>query len=319
MFLMRASKVLLLWFCACAAMAQDYPSRPVRVLVGFPPGGAMDSVARVLTPRLAETMGQPFLVENRPGAGGAIAADALVKAGADGYTLLLAESGTLIVPSLNPKVTYDPLRQFAPVAGACSLPLAFVVTPGFPAASVAELIAALKANPGKYSYASPGVGTLQHLAWELFSRQAGVSAVHVPYKGASAMMPDLMSGQVAIGVISATVAIPQGKAGKIRTLAVTSARRMPDAMDLPALAETLPGFSAAPNVFLVAPVGTPPSVIQRLSAAARAAVASRDVEENLARLGATPTPLGPDELGAQIAREVRQWAAVVKDAGIKVD
>ena len=300
-------------------MAQDYPSRPVRVLVGFPPGGAMDSVARVLAPKLAEALGQPFLVENRPGAGGAIAADALVKAGADGYTLLLAESGTLIVPSLNPKVTYDPLRQFAPIAGACSLPLAVVVTPGFPAASVAELIAALKASPGKYSYASPGVGTLQHLAWELFSRQAGVNAVHVPYKGASAMMPDLMSGQVAIGVISATVAIPQGKAGKIRTLAVTSARRMPDAMDLPALAETLPGFSAAPNVFLVAPVGTPPSVIQRLSAAARAAVASRDVEENLARLGATPTPLGPDELGAQIAREVRQWAAVVKDAGIKVD
>jgi len=314
-------KIFLLSFAlasfACAA--QDYPTHPVRMLVGFPPGGAMDSVARVLTPKLAEALGQPFLVENRPGAGGAIAADALVKAGADGYTLLLAESGTLIVPSLNPKVVYDPLRQFAPVAGACSLPLAIVVTPGFPAASVAELIAALKASPGKYSYASPGIGTLQHLAWELFSRQAGVNAVHVPYKGASAMMPDLMSGQVAIGVISTTVAIPQGKTGKIRTLAVTSARRLPNAMDLPALAETLPGFNAAPNVFLVAPVGTPPAAIQRLAAAVRAALSAKDVEDGLVRLGATPLPLSPDELGAQIVREVRQWAAVVKDAGIKLD
>src|SRR5260221_11553481 len=199
---MKKTFLISLVLASFAWPPQDYPPPPVRMLVGFPPGGAMDSVARVLTPKLAEALGQPFLVENRPGAGGAIAADALVKAGADGYTLLLAESGTLIVPSLNPKATYDPLRQFAPVAGACSLPLAFVVTPGFEAANVAELIAALKANPGKHSYASPGVGTLQHLAFELFQRQAGVTAVHVPYKGATAMMPDLMSGQVEMGVIS---------------------------------------------------------------------------------------------------------------------
>ena len=314
-------KILLLSFALASftCTAQDYPTRPVRLLVGFPPGGAMDAVARVLSPKLAEALGQQFVVDNRAGAAGAIAADALVKAPADGYTLLLAESGTLIVPSLNPKAAYDPVRQFAPVAGACSLPLAFVVTPGFPAASVPELITALKANPGKHSYASPGVGTLQHLAFELFRRQAGVDAVHVPYKGASAMMPDLMSGQVGIGVISATVAIAQSKSGKIRTLAVTSPQRLANAMDVPALAETLPGFSAAPNVFLVAPVGTPQSTIQRLSAAVRTAVSSKDVEEHFARLGATPWPLGTDELGAQIAREVRQWAAVVRDAGIKVE
>jgi len=309
----------LLLLIPCVGTAQDYPSRPVRMLVGFPPGGAMDAVARVLSPKLAEALGQPFVVENRAGAGGAIAADALVKAGADGYTLLLAESGTLIVPSLNPKVTYDPLRQFAPVAGACSLPLAIVVTPGFSVASVAELIAALKANPGKYSYASPGIGTLQHLAWELFSRQAGVNAVHVPYKGASGMLPDLMSGQVAIGVVSTTVAIPQGKTGKIRILAVTSLQRIANAPDVPALAETLPGFSAAPNVFLVAPAGTPAFIIQRLSAAVRAAVTSKDVEEHLARLGATPAPSSPSELSLQINEEVKRWAAIVKDAGIKVE
>ncbi len=302
-----------------ACVAQDYPTRPVRMLVGFPPGGAMDAVARVLSPRLADALGQPFVIENRPGAGGAIAADALVKAGADGYTLLLAESGTLIVPAMNPKVTYDPLRQFAPVAGACSLPLAFVVTPGFEAANVAELIAALKANPGKHSYASPGVGTLQHLAFELFQRQAGVTAVHVPYKGATAMMPDLMSGQVEMGVISATVALPQSRNGKIRTLAVTAPQRMAGAADVPALAETLAGFSASPNVFVVAPAGTPPAIVQRLAAAVLSVVTSKDAEESLARLGATPMPLGPGELGAQIAREVKQWSAVVKDAGIKVE
>jgi tripartite-type tricarboxylate transporter receptor subunit TctC len=279
----------------------------------------MDSVARVVGPRLQEALGQAFVVDNRTGAGGAIAADALVKAPADGYTLLLAESGTLIIPSMNPKVTYDPLKQFAPVGGACSLPLAFVVTPGFKPASVAELIAALKASPGKHSYASPGVGTLQHLAFELFQRQAGVSAVHVPYKGASAMLPDLMSGQVEIGVISATVALPQSRSGKIRALAVTSPQRMANAPEVPAMAETLPGFSASPNVFVVAPAGTPAPIVQKLADTLRKAVASKEVEEGFAKLGATPLPLSPAELGAQIAREVKQWAAVVKDAGIKIE
>jgi len=314
-------KILLLSFALAsfACTAQDYPTRPVRMLVGFPPGGAMDSVARVISPRLAEALGQAFVVENRTGAGGAIAADALVKAAADGYTLLLAESGTLIIPSMNSKVAYDPLRQFAPVAGVCSLPLAFVVAPGFKPANVAELIAALKANPGKHSYASPGVGTLQHLAFELFQRQAGVTAVHVPYKGASGMLPDLMSGQVEIGVVSATVALPQSRTGKIRTLAVTTPQRMAGAADVPALAETLPGFSASPNVFVVAPSGTPAAVIQKLADTLKLAVGSKDVEESLAKLGATPMALSPPELGAQIARELKQWAAVVRDAGIKLE
>src|SRR5258706_12448957 len=187
----------------------------------------MNAVARVLSPKLADALGQPFVVETRAGAAGAIAADALVRSAADGYALLLAESGTLIVPAMNPKAAYDPLKQFAPVAGVCSLPLAFVVAPSFPATSMPELIAALKASPGKYSYASPGIGTLQHLAFELFRRSAGVDAVHVPYKGASGMLPDLMAGQVQIGVVSSTVAVAQGRAGKIRVLPVTSPQRRP--------------------------------------------------------------------------------------------
>jgi tripartite-type tricarboxylate transporter receptor subunit TctC len=312
-------KLLLLVLVPFAAIAQDYPTRSVRLLVGYAPGGGMDTISRVVAPKLSEALGQPFVIENRPGASGGVAAEALVNAPADGHVLMVAESGTLALPAVNPKVTLDPARQFAPVGGICMLPMAFVVHPGFPAQNTRELVAELKANPGKYSYASPGVGSLQHLAFELFKRQAGVDAQHIPYKGATTMMPDLMNGQVPIGVISSLAAMGPTRSGRIRTLAVTSPQRLPSAPEWPSMAETLPGFSAAPNVFLVAPPGTPAAVIQKLSAVLRAAVAAKDVEENLAKQGATTTPSSPAELGAQIAEETRRWAAVVKDAGIKVD
>ncbi|MGH8741740.1 MAG: Bug family tripartite tricarboxylate transporter substrate binding protein [Burkholderiales bacterium] len=289
------------------------------MLVGYAPGGGMDTIARVVAPRLSEALGQQFVIENRPGASGRVAAEALVGSQADGYVLMVAESGTLALPAVNPRVTLDPVKQFAPVGGICMLPMAFVVSPGFPAKSTRELIAAMKAAPGKYSYASAGIGSLQHLAFELFKRSAGVDAVHVPYKGASAMMPDIISGQVPIGVVSALAAMGPTRAGRIRTLAVTSPERLPSAPEWPTMAETLPGFSAAPNVFLVAPAGTPAAVVQKLSAATRAAVTSKEVADNFAKQGATPTPSSPQELGARIAEETRRWAAVVKDAGIKID
>lgn len=302
-----------------SAFSQDYPSRPVRMLIGYAPGGGMDTIARVIAPRLSEALGQQFLVENRPGASGGVAAESLVNANPDGHVLMVAESGTLALPAVNPRVKLDPVKQMAPVGGICMLPMAFVVNPGFPAQSTRELIATLKANPNKYSYASPGIGSLQHLAFELFKRQAGVEVVHIPYKGATAMMPDIMNGQVPIGVISALAAMGPTKAGKIRTLAVTSPQRLPSAPDWPTMADTLPGFSAAPNVFLVAPAGTPAAVVQKLSDALRAVVTSKDVVENFARQGATSTPSSPAELGRQVAEETRRWAAVVKDAGIKVE
>ena len=317
---MRANRVLfLLWFWACAVAAQDYPARQVRVLVGYPPGGGMDTISRVVMPKLAEALGQPFLVENRPGASGGVAAEALVKSAPDGYVLMVAESGTLALPAVSPRVSLDPVRQFAPVGGICTLPMAFVANAEAPFRTTQEMIAALKANPGKYSYASPGIGTLQHLAFEQFRRAAGVEALHVPYKGAAAMMPDLMGGQVQIAVISALAAQGPSRTGKIRTLAVTSPQRLANSPELPTMAETLPGFNAAPSVFLVAPAGTPAAVVQRLSSVLRTALASRDVEENFAKQGATAAPGSPQELGALIAEETRRWAAVVKDAGIKVD
>ena len=300
-------------------LAQEYPTRPVRMLVGYAPGGGMDTLARVIGPKLSAALNQQFIVENRPGASGGVAAEALVNAPADGYVLMVAESGTLALPAVNPKVRLDPVKSFTPVGGIAMLPMAFVVNPGFPAQSTRELIAELKGNPRKYTYASPGVGSLQHLAFELFKRSAGVDAIHVPYKGATTMMPDIMNGQVPIGVISALAALGPTKAGRIRTLAVTSPQRLPNMPEWPTMAETLPGFSAAPNVFLVAPAGTPAPVVQKLSATLRAALASKDVEETFAKQGATPTPSSPSELGQQIADEVKRWAAVVKEAGIKVE
>ena len=311
--------VTILGLLAVTANAQEYPNRPVRMLVGYAPGGGMDTISRIVAPKLAEALGQQFVVENRPGASGGVAAEALVKSAPDGYILMVGESGTLALPAVNPKVTLDPVKQFTPVGSICSLPMAFVVNTGFPAQNVQELIRELKSNPGKYSYASPGIGSLQHLAFELFQRQAGVNALHVPYKGASAMMPDIMSGQVPIGVISALAAIGPTKQGRIRTLAVTSPQRLQSNPDWPAMAETLPGFSAAPNVFLVAPPGTPAGVVTRLSNALRTAVSAPDVIENLAKQGATAAPSSPAELGAQIAEETKRWAAVVKDAGIKTE
>ena len=316
---MRALLAAFFLLMSSQSFAQDYPSRTVRMLVGYAPGGGMDTIARVLAPKLSASLGQQFVIENRPGASGGVAAEALAGSAPDGYVLMVAESGTLALPSVNPKVSFDPLRQFAPVGGVCMLPMAFVVNPGFPAKSTAELIAVLKASPGKYPYASPGIGTLQHLAFELFKRQAGVEVQHVPYKGASAMMPDLMSGQVPIGVISALAAIGASKAGRIRALAVTSPERLPSAPDWPTMAETLPGFSAAPNVFVVAPAGTPPAIREKISREIQKALASPDIRENFAKQGATPTPSSPEQLGAQIAEEVKRWAAVVKDANIRVE
>jgi tripartite-type tricarboxylate transporter receptor subunit TctC len=310
---------LLLVGASALGQAQEYPTRAVRMLVGYGAGGGMDTITRLVAPKLSAALGQPFVVENRPGGTGSVAAEALVASAPDGYTLMAAESGTLALPSLNPRVRIDPVKEFAPVGAVCVLPMAFVVNPALPAKTMPELIALLKANPGKYSYASPGVGSIQHLAFELFERAAGVQLLHVPYKGAASMMPDLLSGQVPIGVISSLAAMGPSKAGRLRTVGVTSAQRVPSIPQWPAIAETLPGFSAAPSVFIVAPAATPRAVIGRLNAALQDAVRSKEVEESFARQGATPTPGSADALGVQIADETRRWAGVVREAGIKIE
>jgi tripartite-type tricarboxylate transporter receptor subunit TctC len=302
---------------AAAAHAQEYPTRPVRLLVGYPAGGGADGLARTVSARLGDVLGQQVIVDNRPGAGGTVAADALAKAAPDGHTLYFADTAILIAPAVYARLTYDPVKSFAPVGNVCSLPLVFVANPALPASSPPELIALLKGNPGKYSYGSPGFGTVQHLAFELFKKQAGVDVVHIPYKGAAPIIPDLLSGQIPLAIISAAPAIAQARAGKLKAIALSSPVTLAAAPDWPALAATLPGFDASPRLFILAPAGTPQPVIARLSGTLRDVLALPEVNESLSRQGATAEWSSPEALGRQIAAETAKWGAIARDAGLK--
>ncbi len=299
------------------AHAQPYPNRPVRLLVGYPAGGGADALARLTATHLGEALGQPFVVENRAGAGGTLAADAVAKAAADGYTLLFGETGLLIAPAVYASLPFDPVKSFAAVGAVCALPLVVVANPSVPARNADDLIALLKANPGKYSYGSPGFGTVHHLAMELFRMQAGVDFVHVPYKGAALIIPDLVSGQIPLAILSAPPALAQAKAGKLRAIALTSPVRLSGAPDWPALADSLPGFDASPRLFVLAPAGTPAAVIARLDTAITGMLAKPAVLATLAAQGAAPSPAGADELAAFIAAEVRKWGAIARQSGAK--
>ena len=314
---LRALLATLLAALSTVAAAQSYPARPVRMLVGYAAGGGADGLARILAAKLTEGLGQQVVVENRPGAAGTVAADALAKSSPDGYTIYFADTAILIAPSMYAKLPYDVAKSFAPVAGVCTLPLAFVVHPSFPAKNPQELIAALKAEPGKYSYGSPGVGTVQHFAAEMFKKMAGVQILHVPYKGASPILADLIGGQIPIAVVSAAPAIAQSRAGKLRSIALTGRERLSSVPDWPTLAETLPGFDASPRLFLIAPAGVPGAVVQRLSEQTQAALGAKDLIAGFEKMGASTMPMSPQELGTVMAGEVTRWAQVARDSGIK--
>jgi tripartite-type tricarboxylate transporter receptor subunit TctC len=315
------SLVLAMALAATAAgvQAQPYPSKPIRLLVGYPPGGGMDAIARVFAQKISEDLGQQMVVENRAGASGAIAADAAAKSPPDGYSLYLGESGYLILSTISPNLSTDPVKSFVPVAPVGSLPLVFAVPPDFPAQNVRELVAVIKANPGKYSYGSPGVGTVHHLAFELFKRAAGLDVVHVPYKGGPPIVPDLITGRIAVGVLSSSLAAGPAKSGKVRPIALTSPQRVSFAPDWPPLAETLPGFDASPTIFLLAPAGTPAAVVARLNEATRRNLALAEVQQGFANQGGTPMPGSSEELRSQISAEIKRWGAIAKEAGIRVE
>jgi tripartite-type tricarboxylate transporter receptor subunit TctC len=304
---------------AAPSHAQQYPNRPIRMLVGYAAGGGADALARIVAGKLGDALGQQVAVDNRPGAGATIAADALAKSAPDGYTLYFADTAILIAPAVYAKLTYDPVKSFAPVGNVVSLPLVFVANPAVPAATAPELIALLKANPGKYSYGSPGFGTVQHFAFELFKKQAGVDVVHIPYKGAAPIVPDLLSGQIPLAIISASPALAQARAGKLKAIALSSPVKLAAAPDWPALADTLPGFDASPRLFILAPAGTPQPIVAQLSEALRKVLVQPDLLENFGKQGATAEWTSPDDLGKQIAAEVRKWANLAKDAGLKPD
>jgi tripartite-type tricarboxylate transporter receptor subunit TctC len=298
-----------------------YPERPITLVVPFPAGGSTDLVARVVAERMGKELGQSIIVENRGGAGGNIGSAAVAKADPDGYTILM---GTVATHALNPalyrKMPYDAVADFAPVALLVVVPNVLVVNPDFPAKNVQELIALLKEKPGEYSYASSGNGTPLHLSGELFKSMAGVDMVHIPYKGAGPALIDVMGGHVPIMFDNLPSSTEHIRAGKMRGLAVTTAERAPSMPDLPTIAESgLPGYETYTWNALFAPAGTPKDVIDRLNAAANAAVADPDVQAKLKDVGAVPKGSTPEELASHVQAELAKWAPVVKASGAQID
>ena len=298
------------------AHAQQYPSKPVRMLVGVAPGGGLDAGTRTVAGKLSELLGQSFVVENRSGGGGTIAAAAVAKSPADGYTLLMAATTIMIHPAVYANLPYDPVKSFTPVGMAGTDILVITTHPSVPAKSAAELIALLKASPGKYHYGSPGMGTVVHLAMEIFKSQAGVDIVHVPYKGAAQVMPDHMSGQIPLAIMTINTALTQVKAGKIRAIGISSPVKL-GVVDWPAIADTLPGFDAASTRFLLAPVGVPREVVARLSDGLRRTLDAEDVQRAFTAQGSHWQFVTPEALAASMPGEVQKWSTAAKAAGVK--
>jgi len=299
------------------ARAQAYPSRPVRIVVGFPPGGGTDIAARLIGQWLSERLGQQFVIENRPGAGSNIATEAVVRASADGYTLLLVSAAHAINATLYDKLNYNFLRDFAPVAGIIRVPNVMEVNPSLPPKSVSEFIAYAKANPGKVNYASGGNGTAQHLSGELFKMMTGVVMVHVPYRGDAPALTDLIGGQVQVMFGSIPPSVEHVRAGKLRALAVTTATRSEALPDIPTVSDFVPGYEASAWYGIGAPRNAPGEVVDKLNKEINAALADTKMNARLADLGGKVLPGSPAEFGKLIADETEKWAKVVKFAGIK--
>ena len=315
----RAMLAAALALAAPLAGAQAFPNRPIRLMVGYAAGGGVDAIARMLSARLPSLLGQPVVVENKAGATGMIAADAVAKAPADGYTLLLGESGLLIASHLQARAPVDPLKAFTPVAGVFVAPLMIVANNNLGASTPRELIALLKANPGRYSYATSGVGTVHHLGFELLKARTDTFIVHIPYRGAAQIMPDVISGQVPIGVVSAAAGLAQAKAGKLRAIALMNTGKLLGAENVPALADALPGFNVAPRLMLLAPAGTPAAVVEKLNEAVRTVLASAELAQAAAAQGAIPAYVAPAPLGVEMTHESAEWARIIKAQKISAE
>ena len=306
---------------AGAALAQGYPNRPVKVIIPWPPGQATDLAARIVGDKLAAQLGQPFVMENRPGAGGAIGTDFVAKSAPDGYTLLAASSGPIsIMPNLQ-KTPYEPLRDFAPASIIATLPFSLVVASSFPAQNMKEFLALVRANPGKYTFASSGTGATAHMFAELFNSMAQLKAVHVPYKGSVPALTDVMGGQVSYAIETVAATGAHVKSGKLRTFGVTTAKRSAAMPDVPTLAEAaeIPGYDCAAWVGYLAPAGTPKEVLAKLAAEIQKAMQGADVKERYLVLGMDVASNTPDDMAAYMKREQERYGQIVKSAGIKIE
>jgi len=301
------------------AYAQDYPTRPVRIIEGFGGGSTPDLVSRLIGQWLAERLGQPFVVEERTGAGSNIATEAVVTASPDGYTLLNVVTANAINATLYEKLDFDFIRDIAPVAGLLRFPMVLLVNPSVPAGTLAEFIAYAKANPGKINIASPGVGTPMHVAAELLKLMAGIDLVHVAYRGPAAAFTDLFGGQVHAFIITVSTAIGPNKAGKVRALAVTGTTRSDVLLDVQAVSEVLPGFEASAWNGIGAPKATPAAIIDKLSANITADLADATLKARIKDVGGETVPMPAAEFAGFIVKETEKWAKVVKFSGAKVN
>jgi tripartite-type tricarboxylate transporter receptor subunit TctC len=301
------------------AWAQPYPTRPVRIIVGFPPGGLNDIHARLIAEWLTRQIGRPFIVENRPGAGGNIGAEAAVRAAPDGYTLMLATTADIRNEILYNDLKFSFVRDIAPVASIARGPLVLLVHPSFSVQSVPELIAAAKANPDGMTVASAGIGTGQHISWELFRSMTGVRMVHVPYRGGAPALTDLLGRQVQVYFSTSSDAIEHIRAGRLRALAVTSATRMEALPGIPTVGEFVPGFEAVSWSFIVAPRDTPAAIIAVLNKAINAGLADPKVNQSIVGWGETALAISPAECGKVVADENEKWGKVIRAANIKLD
>jgi tripartite-type tricarboxylate transporter receptor subunit TctC len=316
--------LLAAWMLPSAALAQNvasaYPSKPIRLVVPFPAGGATDIFARTLSQKLAEKIGTTVVVDNKPGAGGTLGSDLVAKSPADGYTLLLATSSThSIGPNLNPKMPYDAVRDFTPIAQVGNAPSIMLVPNSSPAKTIQEWIDYAKKNPGRLNYASSGNGTIVQLTAELFKAQAGLFVVHIPYKGTALAMPDLISGKVDVLFDSLPTGLPHVKEGRLRALGVTSAQRTSMAPGLPAIAEVLPGYESNTWFGLFGPAGVRPEIVNRVNAAALQALADPEVKDKLLRLGIEPIGSSPSQFANMLTTESAKWKKIINERKITLD
>ncbi len=303
-----------------AALAQaPYPSRPVHIVVPFPAGGPTDVLTRLLAQKLSERWSQPVVVDNKPGAGGAIGSDFTAKSAPDGYTLVMATSSTHSIGPALQKLSYDPIRDFAPISQVSNATNVLLVSPKLGVSSVKELVALAKAKPGQLNFASSGIGTIPHLTGEMFKLAAGVDMVHVPYKGTGLSIPDLASGQVAVLFDSVVTAFTYVKSSGVRALAISSTKRSPLAPELPTMAESgLPGFESETWFGLFAPAGTPKDIIARISADTAAALRSPEVRDRFAAAGAEPVGSTPEQFAERVKADAARWSDIIRKANVRV-
>jgi len=318
--LRRLLAAFTLFFSLCALAQEPYPSKPIRFILPFPPGGGTDLLGRLIADRLSTALGQPVVTENRGGAGGNVGAEAAARSAPDGYTIVLVAPSLAISPTLYAKLNYDPIKDFAPIALVAQVPNVMVTHPSVPATTLAEFIAYARANPGKLNFGSGGLGTSNHLAGELFNLRTGAGLIHVPYKGVNLAMNGVLAGEVHLVFLGVPVPAPHIKAGRLRGLAILGRERSPLIPDVPTAAEAgLADFDVTTWYGVLAPAGTPRPIIQRLNAELTKMMQAADVKERLATMGTDPLTSTPEQFDAYIKQEIAKWGEVIRKAGLHAE